>query len=191
MWGDATQRLQMETPGAWAKWDKSPILIPFRPRGAKHEVIHMSMGARLAQARRGQNMTQEQLAEKLGVTRQAVSRWESDTAYPETDKIVRMAALFGVSCDYLLGASNEPSPTGDKPPSPVTRLLREAVGRKVLLAFYEENDFIFCDWSRILDFDGGWANVEFVREKRDRRETRLIPLSSIRTITILPEGGEG
>jgi len=142
----------------------------------------MSMGARLAQARRGQNMTQEQLAEKLGVTRQAVSRWESDTAYPET---------FGVSCDYLLGASNEPSPTGDKPPSPVTRLLREAVGRKVLLAFYEENDFIFCDWSRILDFDGGWANVEFVREKRDRRETRLIPLSSIRTITILPEGGEG
>ena len=80
----------------------------------------MSMGARLAQARRGQNMTQEQLAEKLGVTRQAVSRWESDTAYPETDKIVRMAALFGVSCDYLLGASNEPSPTGDKPPSPVT-----------------------------------------------------------------------
>lgn len=191
MWGDATQRLQMETPGAWAKWDKSPILIPFRPRGAEREVIHMSMGARLAQARRGQNMTQEQLAEKLGVTRQAVSRWESDTAYPETDKIVRMAALFGVSCDYLLGASNEPSPMGDKPPSPVTRLLREAVGRKVLLAFYEENDFIFCDWSRILDFDGGWANVEFVREKRDRRETRLIPLSSIRTITILPEGGEG
>ena len=191
MWGDATQRLQMETPGAWAKWDKSSILIPFRPRGAEREVIYMSMGARLAQARRGQNMTQEQLAEKLGVTRQAVSRWESDTAYPETDKIVRMAALFGVSCDYLLGVSNEPSPTGDKPPSPVTRLLREAVGRKVLLAFYEENDFIFCDWSRILDFDGGWANVEFVREKRDRRETRLIPLSSIRTITILPEGGEG
>lgn len=191
MWGDATQRLQMETPGAWAKGDKFPILAPFRPCGAEREVIHMSMGARLAQARRSQNLTQEQLAEKMGVTRQAVSRWESDTTYPETDKIIRMAALFGVSCDYLLGVSNEPSPTGDKPPSPVTRLLREAVGRKVLLAFYEENDFIFCDWSRILDFDGGWANVEFVREKRDRRETRLIPLSSIRTITILPEGGEG
>ena len=208
MWGDATQRLQMETPGAWAKWDKSPILIPFRPRGAKHEVIHMSMGARLAQARRGQNMTQEQLAEKLGVTRQAVSRWESDTAYPETDKIVRMAALFGVSCDYLLGVSNEPSPTGDKPPSPVTHILREAVGKRVLLTFYEENDFIYCDYARILDFDGGWANVEFVREKKrkrqnplslngaeptqeGRRETRLISLSSVRTITILSQGGEG
>ena len=125
----------------------------------------MSMGARLAQARRGQNLTQEQLAEQLGVTRQAVSRWESDTAYPETDKIVRMAALFGVSCDYLLGVSGE---AGSAPPSPVTRLLREAMDKKVLLAFYEEDDFVFCDWCRILDFDGGWANVEFVREKKAR-----------------------
>lgn len=149
----------------------------------------MSMGARLAQARRGQNLTQEQLAEKLGVTRQAVSRWESDTAYPETDKIVRMASLFGVSCDYLLGVGGEER--GDKPPSPVTRLLREAAGKKVLLAFYEEEDFVFCDYARVLDFDGGWANVEFVREKKDKREARLIPLSSIRTVTILPEGGEG
>lgn len=168
----------------------------------------MSMGARLAQARRGQNLTQEQLAEKLGVTRQAVSRWESDTAYPETDKIVRMASLFGVSCDYLLGVGGEER--GDKPPSPVTRLLREAAGKKVLLAFYEEEDFVFCDYARVLDFDGGWANVEFVREKKGKakkpsslslnspklipegkRETRLIPLSSVRTITILPEGGEG
>lgn len=151
----------------------------------------MSMGARLAQERRGQNLTQEQLAEKLGVTRQAVSRWESDTAYPETDKILRMAALFGVSCDYLLGAGNEPSLGGDKPPSPVTRLLREAVGKRVQLAFYEEEDFIFCDYAVILDFDGGWANVDFVREKKDRHETRLIPLSAVRTVTILPEGGKG
>ena len=62
----------------------------------------MSMGSKLAEARRKNNLTQEQLAERLGVTRQAVSRWESDTAYPETDKIVRMSRLLGVSCDWLL-----------------------------------------------------------------------------------------
>ena len=75
----------------------------------------------------------------------------------------------------------------------MTRLLREAVGKKVLIAFYEEDDFIFCDYARVLDFDRGWANVEFVREKKtkeDKRESRLIPLSAVRTITILPEGGE-
>ena len=150
----------------------------------------MSLGNKLASTRRAKNLTQEQLAEKLGVTRQAVSRWESDTAYPETDKILRMAALFGVSCDYLLGASNEPSPAPDRPPSQVTRLLREAMGKKVVLAFYEEDDFVYCDYAVILDFDGGWANVEFVREKKDKRETRLIPLSAIRTVTLLPSGGE-
>ena len=62
----------------------------------------MSLGNKLAQARRAKNLTQEQLAEKLEVTRQAVSRWESDAAYPETDKIVRMAQILEVSCDYLL-----------------------------------------------------------------------------------------
>ena len=62
----------------------------------------MSLGNKLAEARRAPNLTQEQLAEKLEVTRQAVSRWESDAAYPETDKIVRMAQILEVSCDYLL-----------------------------------------------------------------------------------------
>ena len=62
----------------------------------------MSMGSKLAQARRQHNLTQEQLAEQLGVTRQAVSRWESDAAYPETDKIVRMSQLLGVSGDYVI-----------------------------------------------------------------------------------------
>lgn len=53
----------------------------------------MSLGNKLAEARRAKNLTQEQLAEKLDVTRQAVSRWESDAAYPETDKIVRMQLM--------------------------------------------------------------------------------------------------
>ena len=71
----------------------------------------MSMGSKLAEARRKNNLTQEQLAERLGVTRQAVSRWESDTAYPETDKIVRMSRLLGVSCDWLLQDGEEaPAP---------------------------------------------------------------------------------
>ena len=148
----------------------------------------MSLGSKLAEERRRNNMTQEQLAERLGVSRQAVSRWESDTAYPETDKIVRMAALFGVSCDYLLredaaSAAPEPSPA----PGTVTRLLRQAAGQRVRLSFYEDEGAPVCDWCVILDFDGGWANVEFVREKKDRRERRLLPISSISSVTFLPE----
>lgn len=147
----------------------------------------MSMGSKLAQARRKNNLTQEQLAEQLGVTRQAVSRWESDAAYPETDKIVRMSQLLGVSCDWLLRDEAD-SPEGTAPAaSPVTRLLAQAAGRRVQLAFYGDETAIPCDWCVIREFDGAWANVEFVKEKKGQRESRLIPLSSIRTITFLKE----
>lgn len=151
----------------------------------------MSLGNKLAEARKKQNLTQEQLAERLGVTRQAVSRWESDAAYPETDKIVRMAQILEVSCDYLLQDSvNE---TGKPAVSPVTRLLKQAQGKRVRLTFYEDDGMpIVHDWCVIQDFDGTWANVEVVvnRKKPQRNEVRLIPLSSISTITFLKDGEE-
>ena len=154
----------------------------------------MSMGSKLAQARRKNNLTQEQLAEQLGVTRQAVSRWESDTAYPETDKIVRMSQLLGVSCDWLLreGADSAggSAPSGGTVPPLVTRLLRQAAGRKVQLLFYENESAPACDWCVIREFDGAWANVEFVKEKKGQRESQLIPVSSIRSITFVTEKGD-
>ncbi len=146
----------------------------------------MSLGNKLAEARKKQNLTQEQMAEKLGVTRQAVSRWESDAAYPETDKIVRMAQLLDVSCDYLFkdGLAED----GKAAPGPVTRLLREAVGKKVQLTFYEDSELGFgYDWCTILDFDGSWANVEAVKVKKGKRETHLIALSSIKSITFVKD----
>lgn len=47
-------------------------------------------------------MTQEELAEKLGVSRQTVSKWELDTAYPEIDKIIELCTLFSCSMDQLV-----------------------------------------------------------------------------------------
>ena len=49
----------------------------------------MTTGQRIYEARKKAGMTQEELADRLGVSRQAVSKWESDAAYPETDKIGR------------------------------------------------------------------------------------------------------
>lgn len=62
----------------------------------------MTFGEKLQELRRGSGMSQDALAEKLDVSRQAVSKWERDEAMPETDKVVRIAQLFGVSIDYLL-----------------------------------------------------------------------------------------
>ena len=65
-----------------------------------------SLGEVLRDHRVRCKMTQEFVAESLGVSRQAVSRWERDETMPDPDKIVVLADLFGVTTDYLLGRSD-------------------------------------------------------------------------------------
>ncbi|MBQ9080796.1 MAG: helix-turn-helix transcriptional regulator [Clostridia bacterium] len=62
----------------------------------------MTFGEKLTNLRKQNNYTQEQLADILEVSRQSVSKWESDIAYPETEKLIRLGKLFDCSMDYLL-----------------------------------------------------------------------------------------
>lgn len=62
----------------------------------------MTFSEKLADLRRKAGMSQEQLADRLGVTRQSVSKWESGTAMPELVKLISLSELFGVSMDYLV-----------------------------------------------------------------------------------------
>lgn len=62
----------------------------------------MSFGENLQFYRKKESVTQEQLAEKMGVSRQTVSKWESDASYPEMDKLVQLCDLFGCSIDMLM-----------------------------------------------------------------------------------------
>lgn len=62
----------------------------------------MALGEKLARLRKARGMSQEQLAEALGVSRQAVSKWELGEAVPDVSRVVAMSELFGVTTDYLL-----------------------------------------------------------------------------------------
>lgn len=62
----------------------------------------MTTGEKLTFFRKKKNLTQEQLAEMLNVTRQSVSRWEMDAAFPETDKLIRLSRILECSIDFLL-----------------------------------------------------------------------------------------
>lgn len=62
----------------------------------------MTLGDKLSKLRKENNYTQEQLADILGVSRQAVSKWESDATYPETEKLLKLGDLYKCSMDYLL-----------------------------------------------------------------------------------------
>ena len=62
----------------------------------------MTLGEKLSKLRKEYNYTQEQLAEILGVSRQSISKWETDIAYPETEKLIELGKLLECSMDYLL-----------------------------------------------------------------------------------------
>lgn len=62
----------------------------------------MSLGENLQFLRKRNNLTQEQLAEKLDVSRQSVSKWESDTTYPEMEKLIQLCQMFHCSMDDLI-----------------------------------------------------------------------------------------
>ncbi|MBD5491923.1 MAG: helix-turn-helix transcriptional regulator [Lachnospiraceae bacterium] len=67
----------------------------------------MTFGDKLYQLRKRHGFSQEALAEKLNTTRQAVSKWENNNGYPETEKIILLAKLFQVSLDDLLMEERE------------------------------------------------------------------------------------
>lgn len=65
----------------------------------------MDFSEKLLILRKSNNLTQEQLAGKLDVSRQSISKWESGQAVPELEKIVAISAIFDVTTDYLLKSS--------------------------------------------------------------------------------------
>ena len=62
----------------------------------------MTFGEKLLQLRRDGKLSQEDLAEKLGISRQAVSRWENEGVLPDCGNLLEISRLFGVTTDYLL-----------------------------------------------------------------------------------------
>ena len=66
-------------------------------------MTNSTIGQRIAENRKSLGFSQEALGEKLSVSRQAISKWESDSAIPEIDKLIALSKLFGVSVGWLLG----------------------------------------------------------------------------------------
>ena len=70
-------------------------------------VTQLSFGEKLKNARKSAKLTQEQLAERLGVSRQAITKWESDKGLPDIENIKLISKALDVSIDYLLDDNNE------------------------------------------------------------------------------------
>ena len=74
----------------------------------------MTFGEKLFKLRKEKGLSQEQLAWQVNTTRQAVSKWENDQGFPETEKLMMLGNIFSVSIDYLLKNGGEAhSPAAD------------------------------------------------------------------------------
>ena len=79
----------------------------------------MELSENIVQFRKALGLSQEQLAEQVGVSRQSISKWETGQSVPDLDKLVTLSRVFGISTDELLG--NEPAKTGSASPAHSTK----------------------------------------------------------------------
>ena len=69
--------------------------------------MNIKLADRLVELRKQNKLSQEALAEKLGLSRQAISKWERAEASPDTDNLIALASLYGISLDELLGGEKK------------------------------------------------------------------------------------
>lgn len=135
----------------------------------------MTFSAKLQELRKAQGLSQEMLAEKCGVTRQSVSKWETGLGYPETEKLLALCDLLGVSADCLLRDTNNTNSNEKKAEqaSPYTQYIGKWV--QVFLKDKEFNGFYCIALVAIQD-----SQLLFVD---DKCKAILIAATSISTIS--------
>lgn len=85
----------------------------------------MTIADRIQSLRKSKGMSQEELADAAGVSRQAVSKWESEQSTPDIDKVIILSEIFDVTTDYLLRGI-EPAETNDH------KTMADVVDQKIL-----------------------------------------------------------
>ncbi len=93
----------------------------------------MSIAERLQELRKQSGYSQEQVAEMLGLSRQAISKWESGQGKPEIDNIVKLTEIYNVSADYiLLGTEKVSVPAPEK--KELSHEYKKAIGIIAIIA---------------------------------------------------------
>jgi transcriptional regulator with XRE-family HTH domain len=100
----------------------------------------MSFGENLKNVRKQRDVTQEELAETLGVSRQAISKWESDNGYPETEKLLLLSKILNISLDYLM---NDASEMQEKEKSEEKKVVIAPSG-KIAIMTHDKQNVIVC-----------------------------------------------
>ena len=147
----------------------------------------MILAEKIALLRRQNGWSQEELADQLNVSRQAVSKWEGGTSIPDLDKILKLSALFEVTTDYLLKdeleqpdaavpvpqeeQSAEPSPEASEEPAEEAPLSLTVDGKAIEPAAMEENGRLMLPLVETGEALGWTAKSEALSEETQTRRS--------------------
>lgn len=98
--------------------------------------MYMTTGEKLVELRKNKNLSQIQLSEQLGVSRQAISKWESGTAMPGIDSLIEISHFFGVTIDYLLKDQESEELPDEQPVVQEIPKVNETINKKYLLIIF-------------------------------------------------------
>jgi len=136
----------------------------------------MNVSEKIAELRRREGLSQEQLADRLGVTRQSVSKWESGSATPELSKLIALSDLFGITVDTLV-RDDVPLPeqaAADVPPSDLERRLGELEG-----AYHDSFGPYYSYTSKVRLFGLPLLSIRFGRERHPSKRTTAVGIIAI------------
>ena len=128
-----------------------------------------SLGERLVELRKKHGYSQQEIADRLSVTRQTISNWECGQGAPALDKAAELAAIYRISLDELAGLAGE-----REAPAVDLHILKKLEGRRCQLEFTEENtidavmDGLLNNANvRILEVGERRGRIEYERKKED------------------------
>ena len=105
----------------------------------------MRFEEKIVELRKQKGLSQEELAEQLGVSRQAVSRWELGQTLPDIPNLLQLCELFGVSSDYLVKDEEQVAAKSDQNAKTIAKLTRER--EKVR---YQARRYYYTAWAALL-----------------------------------------
>ena len=115
----------------------------------------MNMADRIQYLRKTNGISQEELADKVGVSRQAVSKWESEQSLPDLGKIITMSDYFGVTTDYILKGIEPVADKEQKSSELTSKILYIASTAFVVIGLFSA----FAGWYEKQTMDAVWGSM--------------------------------
>ncbi len=120
-----------------------------------------TLASRICKARKKANLTQQQVAERLNVARTSVSHWENGAREPDLKTIRELSDLFGVSFEYLVGASNS-IPINQEHISDTNDFIKTSLGNDVQVMFRDITSFDDAEKEELKNF------IDFIKSKKKK-----------------------